>query len=222
MDHEGDSRYNHEHHSRDRVEEESELDYQIGGELEPGHVEDCKLEAFAGIRDKIGTSREKVSESRVIRQAQYSAHAEDAKYARKLMGHLNPDNSQEEEHEQGDGQNQQRYCNVHGCLKFHFSEVGDIYILCRTEDIDDNGYGHCSLGSSYGYQEEGKEHTLELAGEKKTVEHHEIDIDGIEHKLKRYEHGNHVLTCYESIHTTTEHHQCGHEVPNDSNIHIEY
>jgi hypothetical protein len=53
--------------------------------------------------------------------------------------------------------------------------------------------------------EQREKHSLHLAGEQETVEHHEIDVNRIEHQLKRNEDGNHVSAGYETVNTAAKH-----------------
>ena len=111
--HEGDGGDDHQHHGRDGVEQEAELDDELLGELEPGLVEDHVLETFAGGVDKFGSTAEEICERGVVRQHQDCAHAEGAERSGEFMAHLHAAQAEEDEHKQRDGKYQNRNCDIH-------------------------------------------------------------------------------------------------------------
>ena len=73
-----------------------------------------------------------------------------------------------------------------------------------SEDIDDDSHCNCCLGGGDANGEQREEEALELVGEEQTVEHGEIDVNCVEDKFHRDEHGDQVAPCHESEHTDEE------------------
>ena len=56
---------------------------------------------------------------------------------------------------------------------------------------------------------------FELPREEEAVEHYEVDVDSVEHQLKRDQHRNHVFAGDEPVDARREHYQRRNEIPYD-------
>ena len=106
MHHKRDSGDNHQHHRRDGIEQKSETDYKLIGELEPCLVENKVLQTLAGSIDEFGSAAEEIYVCGIIGKQQDCSHAEATEHARKFVAHLHAQQTEQKEHEQRDAQNQ--------------------------------------------------------------------------------------------------------------------
>ena len=216
--HKRDGGDHHQHHGRYGIEQEADVDHEPVGECEPGDIEYLKLLAHT-VDDKRRVAAEEISQRHDIAQGHHGAHAEDAEDAGKLARHLHTADSEDEEHQERNRQNQYRKCNVH-VLESHLFHGGDIGIAHLPVDVDDNRDRDSRLGGGDGDGEQSENHALHRTREKISVEHHEIEVRGVEDKFQGYEHGDHIFTGDEPVDAGGKHYDARHKIPEYVQVHV--
>ncbi len=103
MHHERDRGDHNEHHRRDRIKKETELDCQVAIKMKPVEIEHEVLQTLAVGGNEIGVSGEEISKRCEICKTECDTHACSAEDSGPFMAHELPENTQEEEHKQRNG-----------------------------------------------------------------------------------------------------------------------
>ena len=104
MHHKRDSGDHDQHKSRDRIEKETDIDYELLCESEPGDIKHLILLTHT-VDDEIGVATEIVGQSYDVGKDSCRAKSADTEDTRQLARHLDPTDSQDKEHRDRNRQN---------------------------------------------------------------------------------------------------------------------